>query len=94
VKKQKEISKNIEKFNYFDDNFYGFLTTTSRGSSTKKIRFKSKETKIFTPKDAFIVKSYIDNNDLKYKNLDIKRLLSNSSIIQKIINAIQKSAIL
>lgn len=94
MKKQKEISKNIEKFNYFDDNFYGFLTTTSRGKSTKKIRFKNKETKIFTPKDAFIVKSYIDNNDLKYKNSDIKRLLSNSSIIQKIINSIQKSAIL
>ena len=89
MKKQKEISKNIDKFNYFDDNFYGFLTTTSRGKSTKKIR-----SKIFTPKDAFIVKSYIDNNDLKYKNSDIKRLLSNSSIIQKIINAIQKSAIL
>ena len=31
---------------------------------------------------------------LKYKNSDIKRLLSNSSIIQKIINSIQKSAIL
>ena len=34
------------------------------------------------------------NHDLKYKNSDIKRLLSNSSIIQKIINTIQKSAIL
>lgn len=94
MKKEKEISKNIDKFQYFDDNFYEFLNTTSRGKSNKKIRFKSKETKIFTPRDAFIVKSYIDNNGLKYKNSNIKGLLSNSSIIQKIINSIQKYPIL
>lgn len=73
-------------FHHFDDDFYGFLSKTSRGRTNKKIRFKNKETKIFTPRDAFIVKSYIDNNRLKYKSSNIKELLSNSSIIQKIIN--------
>ena len=87
---KKEISKNIEKFQYFDNDFYEFLYTTSRGKSNKKIRFKSKETKIFTPKDAFIIKSYIDNNSLKYKTLNIKNLLTNSNTIQKIINTYYK----
>lgn len=87
---KKEISKNIEKFQYSDNDFYEFLYTTSRGKSNKKIRFKSKETKIFTPKDAFIIKSYIDNNSLKYKTLNIKNLLTNSNTIQKIINTYYK----
>lgn len=93
MKKSKEIIKS-NTFQYFDDDFYGFLHSTSRGRSNKKIRFKSRETKIFTPRDAFLVKSFIDNNDMRYRNLNISSILSNSSVIQRIINQSEKSNII
>lgn len=73
-------------FQYFDDNFYDFITTTSRGKSNKKIRFKNKNSKIFTPQDAFLLKVYIDKNNLRYNRLNIKQLLDHPQRIQNILN--------
>lgn len=74
------------KFQYFDEDFYGFLTQTIRGNQNKSIRFKDKVTKTITPEVAIIIKNHIDINGLKYKTSVIKRLLDNHNIIQLIIN--------
>ena len=85
-KEQPEQPKYNNRFQYFDEDFYGFLNSTLRGNSNKKIRFKDRNTKILTPEVAYIIKTYIDNNGLKYKNSQIKSLLNNSHTIQHIID--------
>lgn len=86
MKKSKEQPEYTNNFQYFDEDFYGFLNATSRGNYNKKIRFKDKNTKILTPEVAHIIKTYIDNNGMKYKTSQIKSLLSNSRVIQRIID--------
>lgn len=76
-------------FQYFNEDFYMFLKSVSRGNTNRKIRFKNKITKIITPSDAFLIKNYIDNMNLKYKNNKIKTLLNHSNIIQSILNNIR-----
>ena len=89
-KKNDTKQLNIEKFQYFHDDFYGFLSTLSRGKTTKKVRFKNRVTKDFTPETAFLIKSYIDNTGLKYNTKQIRSLLDNHNNIQSIIDNIRK----
>lgn len=84
--KSSEIEIKSNTFQYFDDNFYDFLKSSSRGKTNKKIRFRNKTTKILTPNDAFLLKTFIDTRDFKYKNPKLKQLLNHPNIIQTILN--------
>lgn len=89
-KDKKDLPK-LGKFQYFDEDFYGFLSTTARGNLSKKVRFKNKVIKDFTPETAFLVKKYIDTAGFKYDPRRIKALLGNHNNVQLIINTLLKN---
>ena len=76
-------------FQYFDDNFYNFLLKTSKGKRNNKIRFRNKIVKIITPNDAFLIKTYIDIDIIKYNRMFKKILLNDPSTLEYILNNIR-----
>ncbi len=85
--KNKENIKYSNIFQYFDEEFYDFLTLVEKSKIPKQIRFKNKSKGYITNSDASKIKFFINNSGIKYKkNLIRKILLQNPIQIQNIIN--------
>lgn len=85
--KNKENIKYSNIFQYFDEDFYNFLSLAEKSKIPKQIRFKNKFKGYITNSDASKIKSFINNSGIKYKKNTIRKILLQNPIqIQNIIN--------
>lgn len=76
IKNQQNNTQNsyTNVFNYFDNDFYGFLNLVEKTKIPKKIRFKTKKSYYITAPEASEIKKFINTHGIKYKGKQLNKL--------------------